>query len=258
MAPPGESRIIRRFPLARGQVRLFCFPHIGGGPSFFRAWVSRFSPHIEVCAIHLPGREERIGEKPILRFESAVKEIAESLTRFLDLPFAFFGHSMGSLIAYEVARTLAHKGNRPSRIFVSAHRTPWRPVGTPGGTLGDEEVLQFLRRMKANMDVVENDREKIFLNIIKNDLALYQSFVAPMYLQKVDCPITALGGSEDTFAPPAAIEEWADLTSAGFSSHILPGGHFYPAQNLNKLVAIIQHHLHRDNSTLPPKTGAGL
>jgi surfactin synthase thioesterase subunit len=100
--------------------RLFCFPYAGGGASFFRTWRERLGPDIEVCAIQLPGREDRLTEPPFENLSSLIDVLAEVLYPYLDFPFAFFGHSLGSLISFELTRRLRRqKAPCPLQLFVS-------------------------------------------------------------------------------------------------------------------------------------------
>ena len=103
--------------------RLFCFPYAGGGASFFRAWPERLPPDIEVCAIQLPGREDRLTETPFDRLSSLIDALADVLYPYLDFPFAFFGHSLGSLISFELTRWLRRQ-KAPCPITVVCFRLP--------------------------------------------------------------------------------------------------------------------------------------
>ena len=121
--------------------RLFCFPYAGGGASFFRTWRERLGPDIEVCAIQLPGREDRLAETHFVRLSTLIYELAEVLYPYLDFPFAFFGHSLGSLISFELTRWLRrHKAPCPMQLFVYDHEAPLDCPITAFGGLEDEEV----------------------------------------------------------------------------------------------------------------------
>src|SRR5206468_11829594 len=91
------------------QLRLFCFPYAGAGASVFRNWKREFPQDIEICPIQLPGRESRAMERPMDSLSTIVESIVSEMTPLLHTPFAFFGHSMGALIAFETARELHRK-----------------------------------------------------------------------------------------------------------------------------------------------------
>src|SRR5690349_236164 len=91
-------------PRPRSSVRLFCFAHAGGGASFFRGWAAGLPESVEVSPVQLPGRETRFREPPFTRLGQLTEALAEALRPHLDRPFAFFGHSLGALVAFELAR----------------------------------------------------------------------------------------------------------------------------------------------------------
>ena len=91
---------------SHARLRLFCFPYAGGGASIYHPWSKRLSGDVEICPLYLPGRENRLREPCFKRLSSLVEELTDALTHFMDVPFAFFGHSMGALISFEVARRL--------------------------------------------------------------------------------------------------------------------------------------------------------
>src|SRR5690349_11863534 len=117
---------------AHPQRRLFCFPYAGGGASIYRQWASLLPADIEVCALQLPGRENRILEPLFTQLEPLVRTLADVLQPYLDVPFSFFGHSMGALISFELARYLRrHHLPQPRRLLLSAHRAPQLPYRGP-------------------------------------------------------------------------------------------------------------------------------
>lgn len=106
--------------------RLFCFPYAGGGASIFRRFPESLPPGVEVCAVQLPGREDRYVEPAFSRLPAAVAALAGALHAHLQPPFAFFGHSMGALLAFELTRLLAVAPDapQPDHLFVSGRRAP--------------------------------------------------------------------------------------------------------------------------------------
>ena len=117
-------------PNSAARLRLFCFPYACGGSLIYRGWPEYFGPDIEVCAVQYPGRENRIKEPPIERLPELIKWLVPGVLRFSDLPFAFFGHSLGALVAFEVMRRLRREyALVPRQLLVSAHGAPHRPRG---------------------------------------------------------------------------------------------------------------------------------
>ncbi|NEP01487.1 MAG: hypothetical protein F6K58_23085, partial [Symploca sp. SIO2E9] len=108
----------------KANLRLFCLPYAGGGSSIFRLWHRELTSNIELCPIELPGRENRIREKPISNLEVLTEKLVEIFLPHADKPFALFGHSMGALIAYELARKLQQKNINPVYLFVSGRQAP--------------------------------------------------------------------------------------------------------------------------------------
>lgn len=115
-------------PNGGAKIRLFCFPYAGGSSLIFRTWEEALGPTIAVCPAHLPGRGRRLSEKPYTSAHTLVEAVADAIISHLDLPFAFFGHSMGALISFELARHL-RRLNRPSpvHLFLSGRAAPNQP-----------------------------------------------------------------------------------------------------------------------------------
>jgi medium-chain acyl-[acyl-carrier-protein] hydrolase len=106
-------------------LRLFCLPYAGGWSQIYRPWINHLSHDIELCLIDLPGRGPRLSETPITSLSVLVEEILVNIHTYLDRPFAFFGHSMGALLAFELAKLLRQRGYPvPNHLFVSGHRAP--------------------------------------------------------------------------------------------------------------------------------------
>src|SRR5438552_7109196 len=123
--PVTDSWLACLKPRPHAAVRLFCFPYAGGGASAFRCWPDALPASIEVCPVQLPGRETRFREPPYTRLAPLAEALGHALRPFLDRPFAFFGHSMGALVAFELTRWLRRAGGpQPAHLFVSACAAP--------------------------------------------------------------------------------------------------------------------------------------
>ena len=148
-------------PNPQAKLRLFCFHYAGGGASVFRTWSDSLPESVEVCAIELPGRGMRLRESPFTQLEPLVQHLASTLLPYLDKPFAFFGHSMGGLVSFELTRLLRTEyGVSPVHLFVSGHRAPQVPDPDPPiHTLPESEFLQELRRFNGTPEAVLKNAE---------------------------------------------------------------------------------------------------
>src|SRR5258708_5279394 len=137
-------------PGAETRLRLFCFPYAGAGASVFREWAKALPSEIEVIPVQLPGRESRIREPLLTRVGTMVEMLLGEITN-LHTPFAFFGHSMGALVCFELARRLRDGGKpSPVHLFVSARRAPQTPDEKPPlHKLEDRDLLEELRQFNA-------------------------------------------------------------------------------------------------------------
>ncbi|HEX7318155.1 MAG TPA: alpha/beta fold hydrolase [Pyrinomonadaceae bacterium] len=214
----------------RARLRMFCFPYAGGAAPIFRAWPEWLPPTVEVCPVQLPGRGARIAERPRTSVEAIVRELTPALLPCLDLPFVFFGHSMGAILAFEMTRRLWREyGMRPEHLFVSGRRAP--QLAAPGPpTYGLPEPLfrAELRRLNGTpREALEHpELMELMLPILRADFSVTQTYAyAPG--PPLDCPITAFGGLQDGEVPRESIAAWREQTAAAFVLRMLPGDHFF-------------------------------
>ncbi|WP_438041477.1 thioesterase II family protein [Sorangium sp. So ce128] len=217
----------RANPAAR--LRLFCAPYAGGGSSIYSAWWRELPAHTELCAIKLPGREARMSEPPFERLTPLVQALATALEPWLTKPFALYGHSLGALVCFELARELRRRGAPlPRHLFVSGRRPPHVRGSDPLHGLPEPEFLERIRRMGGTPDEVLRDPELLglFLPVLRADFAVneVEPFVpgAPL-----ECPISAFGGLDDERAGRADLEGWRHHTRGAFRVEMFPGGHFF-------------------------------
>lgn len=213
------------------RLRLFCFPHAGGNAQSFRAWSKQLGPKYEICAVQTPGRWNRYQEPPISHFPTLVDLVTTSLQEYFSQPFALFGHSVGALLAFEVARDLRRKGlPRPRYLFLAGRRAPTIHQREPAiSSLSDEALVAFIAdRFGAIPEPVLNDPEmlKIILPLLRADLELAQNYVYAAE-PPLESPIAAFGGMSDRTTLPFWLEAWRDQTSADFTVKMFPGGHFF-------------------------------
>jgi len=217
-------------PNPQARLRLFCFPYSGAGASIFYPWVDRLPETIEVCPVLLPGRETRLAEPLFTRLAPLVQAVAQSLLPYLDKPFAFFGHSLGALVSFELARHLRRQHDlRPVHLFVSGHNAPQVPDRDPPiHALPEPEFLEKLRRLNGTPEEVLKHTElrELILPILRADFEVCETYVYEAD-DPLDCPISAFGGLRDEHLSRDGLEAWREQTSASFSLRMFPGDHFY-------------------------------
>jgi medium-chain acyl-[acyl-carrier-protein] hydrolase len=202
--------------------RLFVFPHAGAGASAYQL-AAHLPDTVEVCAVQLPGRENRFAEPALTSLDDAVAALAPLIVGRTDLPYAFFGHSMGSLIAFETTRRLRVLGARlPDHLFLSGMRAPNLPDRDPRHTLPDDELL-----VTAEFAGVDEELQELLLPLLRADLRLCETYTyrpGP----PLPCPLTVLAGSDDHTVDSTELADWRKHTSAGFELRLIPGApHLY-------------------------------
>jgi medium-chain acyl-[acyl-carrier-protein] hydrolase len=185
---------------------------------------------VEVCAVQLPGRDTRYREPAYDRLPPLVSALADALRPYCDRPFALFGHSMGALVAFELARELRRRDEQaPERLAVSGRCAPHLPPRHgPLHTLPEGEFRAELRRMGGTpAAVLDNDEFMgVFLPTLRADFTAHGTYV---YTEEppLDCPILALGGLRDHLAPVTDLDAWRQHTRSAFELRSLPGDHFF-------------------------------
>jgi surfactin synthase thioesterase subunit len=221
------------FPTVKRQqdarLRLICFPYAGAGTAVFRAWPNALTGKIEVRAAHLPGRGSRLRE---VRFEQ-MNPLAETLTAtlhpLLDRPFALFGHSLGALVAFEVARNLRSRGMNPEHLIVSGSIAPQIPdPARPIHQLPEEEFLRELKNLNGMPQGVLDSREllEIVLPAVRSDFTVLETYKYNPQ-PPLDCPITVFGGIRDPRTTKTGLEGWRTQTNKAFDLLMLEGDHFF-------------------------------
>jgi medium-chain acyl-[acyl-carrier-protein] hydrolase len=211
-------------------LRLVCFPHAGAGPSAFRRWPRLLPPDVEVCAVALPGRGARRTEPPRDRLGPLADELASVLLELPEMPFAFFGHSYGGLLSFEVARRLRDRGAPlPRRLFVAACPPPHLPATQRDvHRLPDAAFKQRLRELGGTPAPVLDCPELIdlALPVLRADLAAFETHAhEPGPPLPVD--LTVLGGASDVLVRSDTLGQWRQHTSRRFGVRVLAGDHFF-------------------------------
>ncbi|MDL4815416.1 thioesterase II family protein [Actinomadura opuntiae] len=238
---------IRRFqPAPESELRLVCLPHAGGAASYYLELARAVAPEIEVLALQYPGRQDRRREPLVPSVTALADDLYEVLARAVEPPFAIFGHSMGAILGFEVARRFhaaaaaGGGGTGPVRLLVSGRRAPSRGRDETVHTRDDAGVLAELREVGGTDPRVlaEPELRASILAVLRNDYRAIETYRCPPG-PPLDCPITVLVGDRD---PKTTLEEasaWAEHTTGPCDLRVFPGGHFYLDERRAEVTAAI-------------------
>jgi len=227
----GDRWLFRPMPRPNATMRLFCFPYAGVGASVYRAWPGHLPGGVELCAVQPPGREGRLREAPFTSICDLIEAAVGGLGPYFDRPFALFGHSMGGLLAFEVARALVARGGTPPvHLFVSGRRAPHLPSPHRPITHLDHDafVAEMRRRYDGIPEEVLRSPElmELLVPTLRADMMALESYTH-VAGPPLECPITAYGGLEDSDATEPEIAAWAPYSRGAFRYRILLGNHFF-------------------------------
>jgi medium-chain acyl-[acyl-carrier-protein] hydrolase len=217
-------------PPDRVRARIFCLPFAGSGASMFRRWSSHAREGVELCAVQLPGREDRFAQPAATRIAEVIAPVADKICRYADVPFALFGHSMGALIAFELTRELRRRrAPLPVHLFVSGRRASHLPTRHADlHTLPPAEFTAELRKLRGTPAAVLDDAELMDLltPLLRADFALCETY---RYADEepLEVPITAFGGTEDNEATVEELQGWTRHTRRFGGVQMFPGDHFF-------------------------------
>jgi len=223
--------------------RLFCFPYAGSGPVVFRDWHLGLSGEIEVWSILLPGRESRIRETPFSNLRPLIETLVCEFKAFLDQPFAFFGHSLGALIAFELTLQLRRQSlSLPAQLFLSGRPASGFPDNRPHiHALNDDAFTEAIQqRYNGIPEVILQEPEllALFLPILRADISILETYEYTPEIP-LDVPISVFGGQQDPAASRQQLEAWQDFTTDRFDLHMFPGNHFFIQEHRRQLLAVI-------------------
>lgn len=232
-------------------LRLLCFPYAGASPVIFRPWVSAIPENVELRVLHLPGRGSRLREVHLTRMAETIDLLEAALAPLFDRPFAFFGHSLGALIAFELARRLQAKGQSPTHLFVSGKNAPDADQNPPFHQLPDAAFLAELRHLNGMPEAVLNCQEllDIMLPVVRSDFTLLETYrhePGP----PLACPMTVFAGTRDPRTNPAGVVAWRAHTTSTIQTVMVPGDHFFIDSARNRVLDVVAQTL-RANSPDP-------
>lgn len=216
------------------KMKLFCFHYAGGSAQNYFSWQAKLSPEIEVCAVQLPGRWDRITEKPHVRMQELIRELYPAILNTLgsiEKPYAFFGHSLGSLVAFELYRKLRRGGHTlPVHLFFSSKTAPHVPVPEPlMYKLSDRQFLEILVGKYSAIPkeiLADPEMKEIVLRIMRADFELLETYEF-LNEDKIKTPISIFGGKWDREVPLQDLEMWKEVSCGDFKIKLFDGDHFY-------------------------------
>jgi len=213
------------------ELRLFLFPYAGAGPAVFRKWAAGFPGHIETWIAHYPGRGSRHNEPPIKQITTLAEKLSEAMGPLADKPFAFFGYSLGALVAFELTRHLRRNNlPQPATLFVSACGAPHTPDPHPPiHELPDSKFLDLLQQLNGIPSELSHQPEamQLLLPLLRADFQAVERYTYAPGEPPLNCPIVAFGGLEDVRVNRERLEDWCLHTNSDFKSQYFSGDHFF-------------------------------
>ncbi|OZM70205.1 thioesterase [Amycolatopsis antarctica] len=237
---------IRRFhPSPDPAVRLVCFPHAGGSASFFFPVSKALSGSMEVLAVQYPGRQDRRTAPCIDNIEALAEEIYTVMRPWTDSPLAFFGHSMGAVLAFEVARRLEDRdGVELVGLFASGRRAPSRHRDEYVHTRDDNGIIAELRQLSGTDAALLGDEEllRMILPAIRSDYKAIETYRCDA-TATIRSPINVMVGDDDAKTTLDEARDWARHTTGEFDIRVFPGGHFYLSNHQAEVIDAISDYV---------------
>jgi surfactin synthase thioesterase subunit len=228
-------------------LRLFCFPYAGGNALVFREWQKYLVPEIDVCLVHLPGRARRINERPHTQIQPLIQELADAIhTEVQGGRFAFWGHSMGALISFELAREFRRRNYpAPVHLFLSACRAPTVMKAVPPSFhLPAQEFIAEIQKLNGTpKEFFENPEiQKVLLPLLRSDFQITDTY---QYHDEnpLACPITVYGADQDNLATLNHLAPWKMQTSAAYKMRVFPGDHFFFQSQKKEFISTLRRDL---------------
>ena len=227
---PENIRFENLSRIRQPSIRLFCFPYAGGSADVYRNWQSWFPEQVDVCLAHLPGHGRSTGQKAFTRLAPMVQALADRIGHQIEVPYVLYGHSMGALISFELARELLRRnGAGPNHLIVSGRRAPQCAKDEQKTfDLPYEDFVAELKRLNGTpREVLENpELMELFTAVIRADFEVVEEYeYSPG--ERLPCPITVYGGLDDKDVSAESCHAWREQTSAGCKVRMFRGDHFF-------------------------------
>lgn len=222
---------------------LLVLPHAGGNAHAYAEWRQYLPADVRLLIGQYPGRGARFAEDLPRTIGDLAGPVVASLPEGTTDDLVVLGHSMGSLVAFEVVRALQAAGRTPRALVASACRAPFlvNPCAVHPERLDDDALVAAIKERGGTDDGILDEPElrEIIIPSIRADFAIDDVYRCEESEARVDCPLTVIGGDADPVAPAASLDRWAELTDHPFASFVLPGGHFYFQQQLPEFFAVL-------------------
>ncbi len=239
MIKKNDNWFVCERPSVNTKLRLICIPYAGAGAAVYRTWGQQLGSAIEVCTVQLPGRENRINESPFNQIQPLVEKLADALGPYANTPYALYGHSMGALVAFELAHTLRMREiSMPTALLLGAHRAAHLPLNRPLlHTLSDTKFLEKICEFGgfSNEALVSHELLELVLPTLRADFTVCETYVFENR-PPLGCQIHAFAGKSDQDVSPAEIAPWGELTAKQFTMHQFDAGHFFIHSHLDLLL----------------------
>jgi len=248
VTPPVDSSTWLRVyhPAPDSRARLVCFPHAGGSATYFFPVSAALAPEFEVLAVQYPGRQDRRSDPFIDTIDKLADRIHEALLPVIKPPFAFFGHSMGASLAFEVARRLEERDDLvPVMVFASGRRAPSRVREENVHLRDDAGIAEEMRRLGGTDARMLDEPEllEMFLSATRNDYRAIERYRRGTEA-RISAPIVVLTATDDPLTTVEEAHSWSEHTGGGAKTHLFDGGHFYLQQHAAAVIDIISADLH--------------
>lgn len=241
-APLETPWLVRFTGRPTAPIRLICFPHAGGSAMTYYGWARRLPEAMDLVGVQYPGRCSRLQEPGLTDMDALIRGARTAVAQVSDAGrVAYFGHSLGAVVAFEVARALSRDGGRqPDHLFVSARPAPTAPANPLPAPLTDDRLRDFLRHLGGMPEEALGNAAVMaqVLPGLRNDLTALGGWrYEPA--ARLDIPVTALGGTADPEVPPATLAPWAAETTAAFDARTFAGGHFYLTDQSDAVLDVV-------------------
>lgn len=242
-----QKRWLRKFHSADdSSPQLVCFPHAGGSATYFRALSAALAPEIAVLSVQYPGRQDRRKDTPIDDLTILANQISDVIAD-MPSPVSLFGHSMGGLVAFEVARILKSRSISLAHLYVSGVQPPRYPRPAHLNIASDDTLLAEIQRLSGSEPAVFDNEElrRDMLTTARNDFRILESYRyrANGHGPDLHCPITSIVGNSDPLVTPTDAEGWRLHTGGKFDQRSYHGGHFYTSSAVNDIQKLVQQQL---------------
>lgn len=226
------------------QIHLVCLPFAGAGASFFHPWRTEAPSGVQVVAPQLPGREWRVDEEPYLDAGRAVDAIVPEVLAAVagSGPVVLFGHSLGALLAFELAAALTEDGRTAvDHLVVSGAPGPWTRRARRATGLDDEAFVERVREFAGytHEAFAVPEMRELILPALRADVAMHENYV-PRVDRPLDVPITAVRGRTDELVSTVDAREWAAATTRDFVLVEVTGGHMYLVDGAHHVLDLVK------------------